>query len=99
MLQWENDLTSYQARSVTATFEALFVELDRDLSDVSSFLTLLSFLDPERIQLKMLVDGAKELSQLEGSLTVTSSQSPAPLSHPTRNVFTKIKKWPMLSRN
>jgi tetratricopeptide (TPR) repeat protein len=96
MLRWKNDLTSYQVRSVTATFEALFVELDRDSFDVARFLTLLSFLDPERIQLRMLVDGAERLSQLGRLPTATSSQSTAPLS---RNVITRIRNRLLFSRN
>jgi tetratricopeptide (TPR) repeat protein len=70
MLQWENDLTSYQEQSVTATFEALFAELDQDSSRL---LKLLSFLDPERIPLNILIEGAKGLSQRDESPT-TSSQ-------------------------
>jgi tetratricopeptide (TPR) repeat protein len=70
MLQWENDLTSYQEQSVTATFEVLFAELDEDSS---RFLKLLSFLDPERIPLKILIEGAKVLSQLD-ELPTTSSR-------------------------
>jgi tetratricopeptide (TPR) repeat protein len=92
MLRWENDLTSYQARSVTATFEVLFTELDRSSSDVAGFLTLLSFLDPERIQLSMLVAGAARMFQPKESPT-------AGPPHPTRNVFTKIRNWRMFSRH
>jgi tetratricopeptide (TPR) repeat protein len=76
MLQWENDLTSYQEQSVTATFEALFAELD---GDSSRFLKLLSFLDPERIPLKILIEGAKGLSQRDELLLTTSSR-PTPIS-------------------
>src|ERR1700721_430607 len=101
MLRWETDLTSYQMRSVTATFGALFVEFDRDSSDVAGFLTLLSFLDPERIQLRMLVDGAERLSQLEVSPTAPSSQNAAPPTPPMGSLFRKIRKWStsILSRN
>jgi tetratricopeptide (TPR) repeat protein len=71
MLQWENDLTSYQEKSVTAAFEALFSELDRNSA---RFLKLLSFLDPERIPLNVLVEGAKRLSQQDALPTAISSR-------------------------
>jgi hypothetical protein len=89
MLPWENDLTSYQVRSVTSAFEALFTELDLDSPDVTGFLTLLSFLDPERIQLRMLVDGTEMLSQQEKLPTATSSQSTV-LSSDCRSLLTLI---------
>jgi hypothetical protein len=85
ILRWESGLTSYLARSVTATSEALFIEL-ADTFDVSSFLTLLSFLDSERVQPKILVYGAARLSQLAELPTASSS-------HLMRDVLTTTRTW------
>jgi hypothetical protein len=48
---------------VVATFETLFEQLKRDFSETYDVLRLLSFLDPEKIPLAMLTDGAQMSSQ------------------------------------
>jgi tetratricopeptide (TPR) repeat protein len=67
---------------VTATFDALFAELDEDSS---RFLKFLSFLDPKRIPSKMLVEGAESLSQQAESAHTSPEKSCVIINDPTTN--------------
>jgi hypothetical protein len=60
MIEWESDLTTDQPMSVVvATFDALFDPLERDFPETDDVLRILSFLDPEGIQLTMLTDSSR----------------------------------------
>jgi tetratricopeptide (TPR) repeat protein len=59
VLEWENDLTPYEERSIVATFAKQFDQLKKESRDVSNLMKLLSFFDPENIPVEMIVNGAK----------------------------------------
>src|SRR5438477_7422691 len=60
MISWENDLLTYEAKSVAATFSRQLQDLAVRHPSASSLLHILSFLDPESIPLNMIVEGAKK---------------------------------------
>jgi tetratricopeptide (TPR) repeat protein len=61
IIAWENDLSTYEEKSVAVAFGIQLEELERRSSDFSNLLKVLSFLDPERISLDMIVEGGEEL--------------------------------------
>jgi len=61
MISWENDLSSYEQKSVAATFSAQLEGLELHSPNASNLLKVLSFFDPENIPLKMIIDGAGEV--------------------------------------
>jgi hypothetical protein len=63
VINWENDLTSYEARSVAKMFTHQFDELNQQSHDVGNLLNFLSFFDPENIPITMIVDGAEAQKQ------------------------------------
>jgi tetratricopeptide (TPR) repeat protein len=63
MIQWENDLGSYEERSVARTILNQLDELNQQSRNIGNLLKLLSFLDPENIPVAMIVDGAMVQSQ------------------------------------
>ncbi|KAI9854314.1 MAG: hypothetical protein M1824_000407 [Vezdaea acicularis] len=77
VLSWENDLTSYEQKSVTATFVSQFDTLDRLHPETSSLLKILSFLDPEGIPVDMIVEGAKTLLQQPSSTMLLDNSAQA----------------------
>jgi hypothetical protein len=50
----------YEERSVAATFATQFEQLNQLSPDINNLLKVLSFLDPDRIPVGMIVQGAKE---------------------------------------
>ncbi|KZP10457.1 TPR-like protein [Athelia psychrophila] len=58
IISWENDLSSYEQKSVAATFISQLKELKKRSPVASTLLKVLSFLDPERIPVRMLIDAA-----------------------------------------
>ena len=61
IIKWENDLSSYEQKSVAATFNLQFNELSRRSPDTSNLLKILSFLDPESICVDVITGGIEEL--------------------------------------
>src|SRR5437764_9258142 len=61
MISWENDLSTYEAKSVAATFSCQLQDLAVRFPIASNLLHILSFLDPESIPLNMIVKGAETI--------------------------------------
>ena len=83
LMTWENDLSSYQEKSIAATFVCQLRDLEMQFQDASNLLKMLAYLDPESISLDMLQAGAAAISEL-----------PLPTSLPTLSV--PYKKSPLL---
>src|SRR5438876_7766911 len=77
MMKWENDLTTYQEKSVAATFTYQLDDLQRQFPDVSDLLKILAYFDPESIPLDMLITGANVLSKSKRH-AISDSVTPAP---------------------
>src|ERR1700721_2184325 len=86
VIQWENDLTTYQQKSVVATFNTLLGQLEQDSPQAFDLLAVLSFLDAEDIPLGMLIDGAQASLRL---LDEPHTEKPQHRS----SMFTRMKKW------
>jgi hypothetical protein len=73
-MTWENDLTSYQEKSIAATFICQLRDLDMQFQDASNLLKILAYLDPESISPDVLRTGAATVleSQLSTSLPTPS---------------------------
>jgi hypothetical protein len=82
ILNWESNLSSYEAQSVAATFASQLEDLENQSPVVSDFLKILSFFDPESTPLTIVIQGAKAIS--EASLISIFSQ---PTKHPRFTVF------------
>jgi tetratricopeptide (TPR) repeat protein len=78
-LNLENNLSSYEQKSISATFTAQLEELDRQSRDCCNFLKVLSFFDPEKIPLNMITEGAEDLQQQ--STAALNSKSRPSLQH------------------
>jgi hypothetical protein len=83
VIEWENDLTPYEARSVAATFLNQFNELNQQSRDIGNLLKFLSFFDPENIPVELIVHGTETLLQ----------HRPKVSCRPIRNILQKTKKW------
>jgi hypothetical protein len=53
-MTWENDLSSYQEKSIVTTFVCQLQDLERQFQDASNLLKFLAYLYPESISLDML---------------------------------------------
>ena len=73
-MTWDNDLSSYQEKSIAATFVCQLRDLEIQFQDASNLLKILAYLDPESISLDILQTGAVAISE---------SQLPTPLSTPS----------------
>jgi tetratricopeptide (TPR) repeat protein len=62
VISWENDLSTYEEKSVAATFASQLDGLERQCPNASDLLKVLSFFDPESIPLGMITQGAEVLS-------------------------------------
>ena len=84
MIEWENDLSSYQEKSIAATFNCQLQNLEVRFPDASNLLKILAYLDPESISLDMLQAAAVSVSK---SFVPTPSSPPKkrPLLHRMRN--------------
>jgi tetratricopeptide (TPR) repeat protein len=78
MINWENTLSTYEAKSVGAAFTAQLDELAQQFPDVINLLKILSFFDPESIPLNMISQGAEALSHSLFPSLVTLSDTPSP---------------------
>ena len=58
VIEWENDLASYQEKSIAATFIRQLQDLEVRFPDASNLLKMLAYLDPESISLDILQAGA-----------------------------------------
>jgi tetratricopeptide (TPR) repeat protein len=86
MVEWKSDLATDQQRSVVATFNTLFCQLEQDFPDTYDILRVLSFFDPEDIPLAMLTDGAQMPSlPLDQPLPGKSKRE--------SSVLARITKW------
>jgi tetratricopeptide (TPR) repeat protein len=61
VISWENDLSTYEEKSLAATFASQLDGLERQCPNASNLLKVVSFLDPESISLDMITQGAKVL--------------------------------------
>src|ERR1700734_1195489 len=77
LISWENNLSSYEQKSVAVAFATQFEQLEVQDPDSSNLLKVLSFLDPKHIPLKMINDGAEKL-QLQSPSEPSSSDTSSP---------------------
>jgi hypothetical protein len=59
VISWENDLSTYEEKSVAATFTSQLDGLEHQCPNTSDLLKVLSFFDPESIPLDMITQGAE----------------------------------------
>jgi tetratricopeptide (TPR) repeat protein len=71
-------LSTYEAKSVAATFTAQLDDLEHQSPDASNLLKALSFFDPESIPLDMITQGAESLSLSLFPSPVMLSDTPPP---------------------
>ncbi|KAF7970264.1 hypothetical protein HWV62_24530 [Athelia sp. TMB] len=64
IIGWGNNLTTYEARSVVATFAAQLERLRESNLDALKLLYTLSFFDPERITIDIVAHGARMAGRL-----------------------------------
>jgi tetratricopeptide (TPR) repeat protein len=84
-IQWENELATYEERSVARTFTRQFNLLKQESDDIGNLLKVLSFFDLENIPVEMIIDGAKEWQR---------SQDELQLIPPAKfNILQRIKRW------
>src|SRR5438477_11698818 len=88
MMKWENDLSTYQEKSVAATFTYQLDDLQHHFPNVSNLLKMLAYFDPERIPLDMLITGASILSKSQ-PLKRSDNVSPGPQK--TMSFMGKVK--------
>ncbi|KZP22336.1 TPR-like protein [Athelia psychrophila] len=62
VILWENNLTTYEAASISSMFAVQFQKLDEIDPDAHKLLKTLSFLDPEIIPIDILALGAKAIN-------------------------------------
>ncbi|KZP22329.1 hypothetical protein FIBSPDRAFT_931136 [Athelia psychrophila] len=62
VILWENNLTAYEATSISSMFAVQFQKLDEIDPDAHKLLKTLSFLDPEIIPIDILALGAKAIN-------------------------------------
>ncbi|KZP22344.1 TPR-like protein [Athelia psychrophila] len=62
IILWKNDLTTYEAASISSMFALQFQKLDEINPDAHKLLKTLSFLDPEIIPIDMLALGARAIN-------------------------------------
>jgi hypothetical protein len=84
MVQWENDLSTYEERSVARTIMNQINELNQQSFNIGNLLKLFSFLNPENIPIELIVDGAK--SRLRHQPENVTSQ-------PKRTILRKFREW------
>jgi hypothetical protein len=61
VIGWENDLSTYEQKSVAATFSSQLDGLERQYPNASNLLKVLSFFDPESINIDIIAQGAAAL--------------------------------------
>jgi hypothetical protein len=85
MISWENNLSSYQQKSVAATFVFQLDDLDLQCPDASNFLKMLSSLDPGCIPLDIVVEGSEALSLSSSGAIATVSENVFSLFQETKD--------------
>ena len=65
IMSWDNQLSTYEQRSVMTTFSSTLDELAKDSPVANLLLQTLSFFDPESIALDTIVDGAYPICDLQ----------------------------------
>ena len=75
-MTWENDLSSYQEKSIAATFVCQLQDLEMKFQDARNLLTILAYLDPENIALDMLQTGAAAISELPSRQLLKPPETP-----------------------
>ncbi|KZP12197.1 TPR-like protein [Athelia psychrophila] len=79
VISWENNLTTYQEKSVLATITAQLQKLDEIDPDAHKLLKTLAFLDPDNIPINILSLGARAISdRLANNARLWFNVSPAP---------------------
>jgi hypothetical protein len=90
MIRWENNMSTYEARSVAATFITQLERLSRDANDL---LNILSFFDPESIPVKIVVEGATDIVHSRRPPEVMPMDlSIMPASRQRTTILQKMKK-------
>ena len=90
IMSWDNQLSTYEQRSVMTTFSSTLDELAKDSPVANLLLQTLSFFDPESIALDMIVDGAYPICDLRAY----SEERKPKLSEPpilTRRLMHKLQ--------
>ena len=94
-MSWENDLSSYQEKSIAATFVCQLRDLEIQCQDASSLLKMLAYLDHESISLDMLRAGAAAISELPSPISLSTasvSHKTPPLLQIVKNKFQRMRK-------
>ena len=71
MIDWQNNLSPYEQKSVVLIINTQLAKLEHQYPVVSDLLKVLSFLDPERIPRDMITVGA-EVLQSQSTSNVNS---------------------------
>lgn len=61
LISWQNNLSTYERKSVAATFSTQLEELERQSPHSSNLLKVLSFFDPESIPLEIIAEEVGDL--------------------------------------
>ena len=89
VLEWENDLSRYEERSVTATFTFALEQLQQAAPGTSDLLRILAFLDPESVPVDVLKHGCTEIYKPELSTREPRSVGTA---KPKKSGFGRLKE-------
>src|ERR1700740_2014927 len=82
LIRWENDLSAYEQDSVAATFIAQLERLNTTSRDVNNLLKLISFFDPESIDVDIFVKGAEALRSEHLPPSSPEMSTPPPARRP-----------------
>ena len=76
LISWNNNLLSYEQRSIAVTFTTQLKQLNRESYDCSNLLKVLSFFDLESIPLNMVTDRVGGLRLCFVSHSILSNNTP-----------------------
>ncbi|EGO00341.1 hypothetical protein SERLA73DRAFT_152365 [Serpula lacrymans var. lacrymans S7.3] len=90
MIQWDNDLDDYEAKSVAAVLGSLLEHAFQD-TDTGNFLKLLSFFDPESIALNVIIESAKNITETKHQISAEVMDAhPQPKGGIVRTIMHKL---------
>ena len=90
LMKWENDLSSYQEKSIAATFICQLQDLESQFPDAANLLKILANLDPENIPVDILQTAAAAISKSHMSTPPTSLDELS-LIHRINSLIRRIK--------
>ena len=96
---WDNDLSSYEQKSVAATFMLQLEDLDRQSPDAGRIMKIISFLDPESFGTNILVHKAsgllEKLREIDQDTTSSRWAFPFKRAWQKKSNRTSLKRPPM----